>query len=240
MTDRYAHKSSVEEIRSRFDNDVERFSNLSTGQSATMDAALALDLVAAAAARYCPNARAVLDIGCGAGNYTLKLLEYLPGLDVTLIDLSQPMLERAVERIGKAQVGKIEMLQGDVRGLDLGEQHFDLILAAAVFHHLRGEEEWEAVFAKCHASLKPGGALFIFDMVEHEHPEIQALLWERYGRYLENLKDSAYRDHVFGYINKEDTPRSLIFQLDMLRRCGFSRMDVLHKNACFAAFCGLV
>ena len=41
-------------------------------------------------------ARQVLDVGCGAGNYTLKLLERLPNLDVTLIDLSLPMLERAV------------------------------------------------------------------------------------------------------------------------------------------------
>ena len=34
-------KSTVDEIRERFDNDVERFSNLATGQSATIDAPLA-------------------------------------------------------------------------------------------------------------------------------------------------------------------------------------------------------
>ena len=33
-------KSTVEEIRQRFDGDVERFSNLETGQSATVDAPL--------------------------------------------------------------------------------------------------------------------------------------------------------------------------------------------------------
>ena len=43
-------KSTVEEIRARFDNDVERFSNLETGQSATIDAPLALELIAEAAA----------------------------------------------------------------------------------------------------------------------------------------------------------------------------------------------
>jgi hypothetical protein len=42
-------KSTVEEIRQRFDADVERFSNLETGQSATVDAPLALALVAEAA-----------------------------------------------------------------------------------------------------------------------------------------------------------------------------------------------
>ena len=43
-------KSTVEEIRLRFDADVERFSNLETGQSATVDAPLAMALVAQAAA----------------------------------------------------------------------------------------------------------------------------------------------------------------------------------------------
>ena len=58
----------------------------------------------------------------------------------------------------------------------------------------------------------------------------------RYGEYLTQLKDEAYRDQVFAYVEKEDTPRSLMFQLDLLREVGFSQVDVLHKNACFAAF----
>ena len=41
-------KSSVDDIRRRFDADVERFSNLDTGQSATVDAPLAMALAAAA------------------------------------------------------------------------------------------------------------------------------------------------------------------------------------------------
>jgi ubiquinone/menaquinone biosynthesis C-methylase UbiE len=76
-------KSTVEEIRRRFDADVERFSNLQTGQSAAVDSPLAMDLAAQAAAAVTPGARDLLDIGCGAGNYTLKLLEYLPKLHVT-------------------------------------------------------------------------------------------------------------------------------------------------------------
>lgn len=91
----YEEKSSVDEIRRRFDNDVERFSNLETGQSATIDAPLSLELVIEVAARLKPDATAVLDVGCGAGNYSLKLLGRLPNLDVTLLDLSRPMLGRA-------------------------------------------------------------------------------------------------------------------------------------------------
>jgi tRNA (cmo5U34)-methyltransferase len=43
-------KSTVEEIRQRFNADVERFASLETGQSATVDAPLALDLIVRAAA----------------------------------------------------------------------------------------------------------------------------------------------------------------------------------------------
>ena len=38
-------KSSIEEIRERFDNDVERFSNLETGQVATIDATISVELI---------------------------------------------------------------------------------------------------------------------------------------------------------------------------------------------------
>src|ERR1051325_8624912 len=106
-------KSTVEEIRQRFDADVERFSNLETGQSATVDAPLALALVAEAAAAATPQARHVLDVGCGAGNYTLKLLGPLPNLDATLSDLSQPMLDRARQRVSRATAGHITTIQAD-------------------------------------------------------------------------------------------------------------------------------
>lgn len=230
------NKSSVEQIRARFDQEVERFSNLATGQSATIDAPLSLELIASAASRINTNASSLLDIGCGAGNYTLKILERLPNLDVTLVDLSRSMLDRAVERISQATTGKITALQGDIRELQFGESQFDIICAGAVLHHLRNDAEWRSVFAKFHAALKPGGSLWICDLIEHSDSRIQSLMWDRYGEFLTRLKDTAYRDEVFAYITQEDTPRPLMFQLDLLRSVGFREVEVLHKNSCFAAF----
>ena len=54
--------------------------------------------------------------------------------------------------------------------------------------------------------------------------------------YLIQLKNEEYRDEVFAYIEKEDTPRPLMFQLDALRGAGFENLEVLHKNAHFVAF----
>lgn len=209
---------------------------METGQAATIDAPLAMELVAQAAAATTPNAKHVLDVGCGAGNYTLKLLQFLPNLDATLIDLSGNMLTRAKERVSAATQGDVRTLMGDIRELHLGEQSVDIILAAAVLHHLRNDAEWHSVFAKFHRALRPGGSIWIFDYVEHESSAVQTLMRKSYGDYLVQLNGAAYRDKVFAYIEEEDTPRSVTFQMRMLQDVGFKDIDILHKNSCFAAF----
>jgi tRNA (cmo5U34)-methyltransferase len=232
-----ARKSTPEEIRHRFDNDVERFSNLETGQSATIDAPLSLELIAQAARGLRPEAATLLDIGCGAGNYTLKLLQYLPLRAVTLIDLSQPMLDRAVERIhAAAPEVSITAIQGDIREATLPIATFDVAVSAAALHHLRSDHEWQRVFAAVYRSLQPGGCFWISDLVSHQSPAVQEAMWQRYGEYLVSLQGLAYRDRVFAYIEAEDTPRPLVWQLDLLARTGFHALEVLHKNSCFAAF----
>jgi tRNA (cmo5U34)-methyltransferase len=249
-------KYTVEEIRTRFDNDVERFSNLETGQSAVVDSPLCMDLVASAAAAVTPGARSLLDIGCGAGNYTLKVLEKFaaraaafPGvsgkvaIDCTLVDLSKPMLDRAVQRVSPQTAGTVTPLQGDMRELAFGEQTFDVIVAASTLHHLRTDAEWHAVFNKFFRALRPGGSLWIFDLIDHTHPAIETMMKDRYGSYLESLKGGGdagrkYREHVFAYVAAEDTPKPLLYQIDLMRQVGFRDLDVLHKNVMGAAFGG--
>ncbi len=229
-------KSTVEQIRQRFDNDVERFSNLETGQSATMDSPLCLELIATCAAKATPNAKAVLDVGCGAGNYTIRLLRELPDLDCTLLDLSRPMLDRAAQRVTAATLGKVRTVQADIREAEFAVGSFDLILAASVLHHLRTDDEWRAVFKRFYELLRPGGSVWIFDLLDHAGAAVRGVMQSRYGDYLAGLKDTAYRDAVFAYVEKEDTPKPLVFQLELLKQAGFEQIDVLHKNGPFAAF----
>ena len=108
--------------------------------------------------------------GCGAGNDSLKLLERLPGLDITLLDLSRPMLERAAGRVGPATTGRVTTVQGDIQDVALGDGRFDLVLAAAVLHHLRADRGWEAVFAAVSRALRPGGSVWVFHLVESSIP----------------------------------------------------------------------
>lgn len=232
-------KSTLSEIQERFDNEVARFSNLETGQISTIDATLSLELLTQAATAICPEAKQVLDLGCGAGNYSLKLLELIPDFDSTLIDLSQPMLDKAKERISKVSKGKITTIQTDFLTMELPDDTFDIVVTGAAMHHLRENQEWEMVFTKIYESLKKGGCFWISDLIKHDHPAIDQLMWKRYSDYLEGVGGKVYQVNVFAYIAKEDTPRSVMYQLEVLKKVGFSTVDVLHKNSSFSVFGGI-
>ena len=229
-------KSSIDEIRARFDSDVERFSRLETGQQATIDAPLVLDLVSQAAAGHLRPGGKLLDLGCGAGNFTLSVLARVSPLDCVLVDLSRPMLERARVRVAAVTSGTVETIQSDLRLLGLERESIDVILAGAVLHHLRDDADWQVVFERLHAWLKPGGRLFVSDLVDFDDPVIREVMWRRYGDYLESLGGPEYRRKVLDYVDREDSPRSLAYQLAHLRRVGFGESDVLHKNSVFAAY----
>jgi len=240
MTTPLNKKSTIDEIRERFDKDVERFSNLDTGQSATMDAPLAMELITEAAIVASPNISDVLDIGCGAGNNAIKLrLAYGRDFNVTLNDLSEPMLTRARERVSSVNKGEIVTACGDFREACLRSEGYDVIIAAAVLHHLRDDEDWQVCFKKIYDLLRPGGSFWITDMVSHESDSVHGMMWSRYGDYLEQLGGKEYRDKVFAYIDREDSPRPVTYQLELLRNVGFKRVELLHKNSCFAAFGGV-
>ncbi|MCC8427062.1 class I SAM-dependent methyltransferase [Mucilaginibacter sp. UR6-11] len=239
MNINYAGKATNEEIRNRFDNDVDRFSNLDTGQATTIDAPLTMELCTEAAKYINPDAKNLLDIGCGAGNYTLKMLSKISDLNCTLNDLSLPMLERAKQRVSAQTRGDVTIIQDDMRNLNLPDEHFDIVLAAATFHHLRGDADWENVFGKLYKALKPGGSIWISDLIAHDSEPLNRLFQKRYSDYLDTLGGAEYRQKVLDYVDHEDTPRSVNYQMDLLKKVGFTNVEILHKNSYFAAFGGI-
>ena len=229
-------KSSPGTIEARFDDDVERFSSLQTGQAATVDAVLAMNLITQAAVATTEPIQRVLDIGCGAGNNTLRLHQMLgQPFDATLLDLSQNMLDRAGERTAAAGC-RPHLLKDDFRSADLADGSFDVILAAAVLHHLRDDADWDAAFGKLYTLLRPGGSVWITDLIRHETDPVDDLMWDRYDEHLRTLGGDAMVAKVRRYVDAEDSPRPVTYQLELLRRVGFAHVELLHKNGCFAAF----
>jgi len=229
-------KSSPDSIRQNFDQQVERFSNIDTGQTTAIDSPLCMELVARSIALLNPNAKRVMDLGCGGGNYAVKVTSLLPDVDCTLIDLSANMLTKAEERVSANITGKVTAIQGDYRDIDLGENSYDVITAGTTLHHLREDQEWESVFVKVFKALKPDGTFWINDIVISETDEITQLMMDG---WLSELRKQISPEEIEMYMERyetEDTPRTLSYQLDLLKHVGFSETIILHKHFNFAAF----
>lgn len=229
-------KSSPETIRRNFDQQVDRFSNIETGQTTAIDSPLCMELVSRSAQLLNPGAQSIMDLGCGGGNYAVKVASLLPDVNCTLVDISANMLERAVERVGEIVSGKVTALHGDYRELDLGENQYDVITAGTTLHHLRGDEEWELVFNKVYKALKSGGTFWINDIVIGETDEITQMTLDG---WIGEMSKHHNQEEIEMYLNRyetEDTPRTLSYQLDLMKQTGFKETFVLHKHFNFAAF----
>lgn len=229
-------KTSTETIRLNFDRQVERFSNLETGQTTAVDSPLCMELVARSAAMLNPDATNVMDLGCGGGNYAVKVTSFIPDVDCMLIDLSANMLEKAKERVQENLKGTVTALQGDYRDIEFGENIYDVITAGTTLHHLREDQEWESIFRKVYKALKVGGTFWINDIVLSETDEINRMMLEG---WIGEMKKHHNEEEIEMYLNRyetEDTPRTLSYQIDLMKRVGFSETIVLHKHFNFAAF----
>jgi tRNA (cmo5U34)-methyltransferase len=79
----------------------------------------------------------------------------------------------------------------------------------------------------------------ISDLVTQDNSTLTKYSWECYEEYLNKIGGNEYSKKVLDYVEKEDSPRSINYQLELMRRVGFRSVEILHKNICFAAFGGI-
>ena len=100
-----------------------------------------------------------LDLGCGPGFFSVIFAAR--GYDVTAVDMSAAMIERARQSLQAAALAhKVEFHQGDFTSLPFPDNTFDLAVARNVTWLMR---EPEGAYAEWLRVLAPGGKLIVFD-----------------------------------------------------------------------------
>ena len=99
--------------------------------------------------------RTILDLGCGMGETSQRVLARHPGARVVGVDASADMLAAAVVE-GDLRVGRLED--------ELPPGPFDLVISALAVHHLDGARKRD-LFRRIRAVLAPGGRFVLGDVV---------------------------------------------------------------------------
>ncbi|MCQ2975577.1 MAG: class I SAM-dependent methyltransferase [Bacteroidales bacterium] len=231
-------KSSVDAIRNNFDQMVERFSNLETGQATAIDSPLCMEIVAKTASLLFPKAQNIMDLGCGGGNYAVKLTEYFPNANYTLVDVSSNMIKEAQKRVSVSTSGKVFTINKDYKTVDFEKQKYDIITAGTTLHHLRTNQEWELMFRKIYDSLTEGGLFLVNDIVIDEISEITELMLKGWESVLQKNVPTEVDTYLKKY-ETEDSPQTLNYQINLMKKIGFKQISVLHKHFNFATFVGV-
>ncbi|MBN9007100.1 MAG: class I SAM-dependent methyltransferase [Rhizobiales bacterium] len=103
-----------------------------------------------------PNMK-MLDVGCGPGH----ILDYLPPLEYTGIDLNRKHIAFATERYGNR--GRF-MVGNAADDLKQEAGAFDIINVSALLHHM-SDDECTSLFRALKPLLKPNGRILTFDNV---------------------------------------------------------------------------
>lgn len=202
-----------------------------------------------AIARCIPSqAKRILDLGCGTGELSVKVLQRYRDVQVVGVDYSPRMIEFATAKLETAgyrqQWTGIEGDFGDWANHQLSVGGgFDACVSSLAIHHLTDEMKVK-LFTKIRESLNPGGVFWNADPVVPESPilsetykHIREEWCVKQGTTLTEVRTKTGKSIPYGY-SQPDQLVTLATHLDMLKTAGFESVAVPWKYYGLAVFGG--
>jgi tRNA (cmo5U34)-methyltransferase len=173
---------------------------------------------------------AILDVGAGTGLLSAVLLEKFPDARLTLMDISENMLDMARTRF--ATRPDTEYILGDYSRSELGGP-YDLVCSALSIHHLSPEDK-RRLFGRMYDALNPGGLFVNADQAEGETPYFRLRFLDYWNEFLRSgpLTEAQHAE-ILKRRDTLDRNEKLSDQLAWLNGAGFSDVDVVYRNRTF-------
>lgn len=124
----------------------------------------------------------VIDLGSGTGAFTLHAAKKCR--TVIAVDISAAMLEYCRQQAEREGLTNIVFCQGGLLTYEHVAELADAAVCVAVLHHL--PDFWKlAALTRCCAMLKPGGRLYLFDIV---FPSGETDLRQKINEWIESIE----------------------------------------------------
>ncbi|MEG6521344.1 class I SAM-dependent methyltransferase [Desulfotomaculum sp. 1211_IL3151] len=223
--------SEFRDVREKFNNNASQYDSQRKKIIPCFDDFYSIAVSVAKTSNEKPN---ILDIGAGTGLLSFFALEKYPNANLTLIDISEKMLEQAKERFkGKP---KVNYIIGDYSKYKF-DKKYDVIISALSIHHLT-EDEKKQLYKSIYLALNQNGVFVNADQVLGSTPYLETLYkgdWKdkvkRSGLSKEELSSAFERTNLDKMSTLED-------QLKWLREIGFSDVDCIYKYFNFVVLFG--
>lgn len=164
--------------------------------------------------------KTLLDLGCGTGLELQAIFDRFPMLQVTGIDLTQPMLDVLAQKYSDKH---ITLQCGDYFQTPWNTQQYDAILSVQSLHHFTHTDKRD-LYRRVASALNPGGLYIEADYIAHSQAEEQEGFAQR-TRLLAHADPKIAHWHI-------DTPCTLSTQIRLLTEAGMviQRPAVLYGN----------
>ncbi|MBX9620208.1 MAG: class I SAM-dependent methyltransferase [Hyphomicrobiales bacterium] len=135
----------------------------------------------------------LLDVGAGTARWLKDLRPAFPALPVTIADMSEAYLSRALAERGNE--GRLTALLAKAEALPLAECSQDIVTAIYLFHELPPKIR-RAAAAEIARVLKPGGLFVMNDSLQRgDHPP--------YDGMLERFPHAVHEPYYAGYLGED-------------------------------------
>ncbi|MCM3171808.1 class I SAM-dependent methyltransferase [Paenibacillus sp. MER 99-2] len=188
---------------------------------------MALDLIDSSL-----EAPRILDLGAGTGLLSGMVLHKYPHARLTLIDISEQMLEGARQRLAASNQVQYEV--GDYAKHRFSGS-YDIIISSLSIHHLEHADK-KSLFSTIHKLLEPGGIFVNADQVQGRTAETDSYYRRR---WLDAIQESSLsKESISAAIERRklDINATQDEQLQWLEEAGFQQVDCMYKYLDFAVF----
>jgi tRNA (cmo5U34)-methyltransferase len=168
----------------------------------------------------------ILELGCGGGNLTRRVLDRYPSADVLTVDFSAEMLRT----VSHDAPPRLRPLRSDFRELSLAPQSLDLVVSSISIHHLEDADKAE-LFRRIHGWLRSGGAFCYSDQFAGESEATyrkHMLRWRKLARELGASPEEW--NQWMRHQESHDHHSPLRAQLAWLEAAGFERIDCVWRH----------
>ena len=148
----------------------------------------------------------ILDLGAGTGLELIYLFEKYPDADVTVIDITENMINKLKQRNFS---NHITTILGDFFEVEFGND-YDAVISTSALHHFKKEEK-EILYKKIYDCLKTNGQFINSDRIAQTEEFENNQLFEL--------------DHKFDDFKHIDIPLTIDHEKELLKKVGFEEIE---------------